>query len=301
MRKLFVFLCCFILTSCDSAEESVQVNSNALYVDSKIGVALKDGCENKILLLAVEPKFVFPDDHDSEFCFRGYDNNILISCDGKSVSVEQFESINQQQQEQLKADILTARKGGLEQFVKLNPELVGADKQKDYLESLYGALEIKLDACGWQAFIDKNHDILDAVALRCLVNNESFHACQKTIKYNVLLNTNEYHDKTKLTPSWKMISTTDELASYSSLGMDAKLIHSIDFSKDIVIYLSGGEKPTDAYSLQIGDICVDKIDVRIVQCAGWNEGEMLSDPRMLIQLPKNKYDVEFRESESVCE
>lgn len=70
----------------------------------------------------------------------------------------------------------------------------------------------------------------------------------------------------------------------------------------MVIYLSGGIKPTVGYSLQLNEICVDStIKVHIVHCAGQNEGEELSEPVMLIQLPKNEYDVEFSNHDIICE
>ena len=70
----------------------------------------------------------------------------------------------------------------------------------------------------------------------------------------------------------------------------------------MVIYISGGIKPTVGYSLQLDEICVDStIKVHIVHCDGQNEGAELSEPVMLIQLPKNEYDVEFSNHDIICE
>ncbi len=68
----------------------------------------------------------------------------------------------------------------------------------------------------------------------------------------------------------------------------------------MVIYLSGGIKPDRR--VFPATFCVDStIKVHIVHCAGQNEGEELSEPVMLIQLPKNEYDVEFSNHDIIFE
>ncbi|MGI5830744.1 MAG: hypothetical protein ACOX8U_11355 [Bradymonadia bacterium] len=285
-----------------ASSEQVQAALGVLQIDPRIDNALKLGCDNKTLLLAVEPKIVIPDRDESEFCFFSHESNTITSCNGKVVSLAEAEAINNKRLEQLKLDILEARKIGLDKFIELNPNLVSAERAQDYYGALYGSLNIKIDACDWQSFINKNRDILDIVALRALVNDSAQISCKESVEYKVLLKADNYSVNSKPSPYYKILSSKDDLAPLTALGLDDTVINSVDFVKDFVLYLSGGEQPTIAYSLQIDDICIDsKVEVHITHCAGQDEGEALSEPIMLIQLPKNDYDIEFNERELVCE
>ena len=283
--------------------EQVQSVLGSLQLDPRIDATLNAGCDNKTLLLVVEPKFALPEVDDSDFCFWTDENNTIISCDGKVVSQAEAEAINNQRLEKLKSDISSARKAGLDKFMELNPDLVNADQAKAYLDALYGALNIKMDACDWQSFIDKNRNILDIVEFRALVDNDVQQACTgETVEYKILLKADTYSNSSTPAPSFKVISSKDDLASFKSFGLDDNGLNVIDFTKDVVLLLSAGIKPDIGYSLKIDDICVDStIDVQIINCAGQPAGDALSEPIMLIQLPKNNYEVEFSDREIVCE
>lgn len=283
--------------------EQVQSALGSLQIDPKIDATLRAGCDNKTLLLVVEPKLALPEVDESEFCFWTDENNTIISCDGKVVSQAEAEAINNQRLEKLKLDISSARKAGLDKFMELNPDLVNADQAKAYLDALYGALNIKMDACDWQSFIDKNRNILDIVEFRALVDNDVQKACTgESVEYKILLKANTYSDSSIPATSFKVISSKDDLDSFKSFGLNDNTINSIDFTKDVVVLLSGGKKNNTGYSLKIDDICVDsKIDVQIINCAGQPADDALSEPIMLIQLPKNNYEVEFSDREIVCE
>jgi hypothetical protein len=286
-----------------ATSEQVQAVLGTLQLDPNIDKALKAGCDNKTLLLVVEPKLALPEVDESEFCFWTDENNTIISCDGKVVSQSEAEAINNQRLEKLKSDLSSARKAGLDKFMEVNPDLVSANKAKDYLDALYGALDIKMDACDWQSFIDLNRDILDIVEFRALVDNDVQQACTgESVEYKVLLKADTYSDSSKPAPSFKVISSNDDLALFKSFGLDDNVIKAIDFTKDVVLLLSAGEKSDTGYSLRIDDICADsKIDVQIINCAGQPADDALSEPIMLIQLPKNNYEVEFSNHEIVCE
>ena len=283
--------------------EQVQSALGSLQIDPKIDATLRAECDNKTLLLVVEPKLALPDVDESEFCFWTDENNTIISCDGKVVSQAEAEAINNQRLEKLKLDISSARKAGLDKFMELNPDLVNADQAKAYLDALYGALNIKMDACDWQSFIDKNRNILDIVEFRALVDNDVQKACTgESVEYKILLKADTYSDSSIPATSFKVISSKDDLDSFKSFGLNDNTINSIDFTKDVVVLLSGGKKNNTGYSLKIDDICVDsKIDVQIINCAGQPADDALSEPIMLIQLPKNNYEVEFSDREIVCE
>lgn len=283
-----------------ATSEQVQAALGALQLDPKIDEALKDGCENKTLLLVVEPKLALPEIDESEFCFWTDNNNTIISCDGKVVSQAEAEAINNQRLEKLKSDLSSARKAGLDKFMEINPDIVSADQAKAYLDALYGALNIKMDACGWPSFLNKNRDILDLVEFRGLVENDVQQTCTgESVTYKVLLNSDSYNDSSKATPSFKVISSHDELGSFKSL--DDNAIKSIDFMKDIVLLLSAGQMPNTGYSLRIGCLDPYKVNVQIVNCVGQPVDDAFSEPIMLIQLPKNNYEVEFSNHEIVCE
>lgn len=283
--------------------EQVQSALGSLQIDPKIDATLRAECDNKTLLLVVEPKLALPEVDESEFCFWTDENNTIISCDGKVVSQAEAEAINNQRLEKLKLDISSARKAGLDKFMELNPDLVNADQAKAYLDALYGALNIKMDACDWQSFIDKNRNILDIVEFRALVDNDVQKACTgESVEYKILLKADTYSDSSITATSFKVISSKDDLDSFKSFGLSDNTINSIDFTKDVVVLLSGGKKNNTGYSLKIDDICVDsKIDVQIINCAGQPADDALSEPIMLIQLPKNNYEVEFSDREIVCE
>lgn len=283
--------------------EQVQSALGSLQIDPKIDAILRAECDNKTLLLVVEPKLALPEVDESEFCFWTDENNTIISCDGKVVSQAEAEAINNQRLGKLKLDISSARKAGLDKFMELNPDLVNADQAKAYLDALYGALNIKMDACDWQSFIDKNRNILDIVEFRALVDNDVQKACTgESVEYKILLKADTYSDSSIPATSFKVISSKDDLDSFKSFGLNDNTINSIDFTKDVVVLLSGGKKNNTGYSLKIDDICVDsKIDVQIINCAGQPADDALSEPIMLIQLPKNNYEVEFSDREIVCE
>ena len=283
--------------------EQVQSALGSLQIDPKIDAILRAECDNKTLLLVVEPKLALPEVDESEFCFWTDENNTIISCDGKVVSQAEAEAINNQRLGKLKLDISSARKAGLDKFMELNPDLVNADQAKAYLDALYGALNIKMDACDWQSFIDKNRNILDIVEFRALVDNDVQKACTgESVEYKILLKADNYSDSSIPATSFKVISSKDDLDSFKSFGLNDNTINSIDFTKDVVVLLSGGKKNNTGYSLKIDDICVDsKIDVQIINCAGQTADDALSEPIMLIQLPKNNYEVEFSDREIVCE
>ena len=210
--------------------------------------------------------------------------------------------MNAKRLEKLKADLSAARKASLDTFMANNPNLVSEDKAKSYLDVLYGGLDIKLDACDWVSFIDKNRDILDIVELRALVDTYIPTTCTASVEHTVLLKANNYNVGTNIAPSFKSLSTTEELFAYKSMGLNDNVIDAIDFTKDVVLYLSAGQKPTTGYSLQIDDICVDsKIEAHVVHCAGQSDDDALSEPMMLLQLPINDYEVEFINREIICE
>ena len=282
--------------------EQVQDVLNTLYIDPKIDNSLKDGCENKTLLLEIELKLDLPAPNASEFCFWTDESNTIISCDGEVVSQEEAEAKNRQALEKLASDLTAARQSGLDTFMTLNPNLVSSEQAKSYVDVLYGALNIKLDACEYQSFIDKNRDILSIVALRDLVANDNQTMCEKSVEYKILLETNNYGETTQAEPLFKIMSSKDELQALNLHDLDDKIIEAIDFTKDVVVYLSGGQKSDTGYSLKIDDICVDSpIDVKITRCAGQPADTALSEPVMLIQLPKSNYKVEFSEHKAVCE
>lgn len=286
-----------------AAPEQVQAVLGTLQLDPKIDTALRAGCNNKTLLLVVEPKLALPEVDQSDFCFWTDENDNIISCDGKVVSQAEAEAINNQRLEKLKSDLSSARKAGLDKFLEVNPDLVSEDKVKAYLDALYGALDIKMNACDWQSFIDKNHDTLDIIEFRALVDNDVQKTCtDESVDYKVLLKSDAYSDSSNSGPSFKVISSKDDLALFKSYGLNDNAINAIDFTKDVVLLLSAGEKPNTGYSIRIDDICVDsKINVQIINCAGQPADDALSEPIMLIQLPKNDYEVEFSNHVIVCE
>ena len=283
--------------------EQVQSMLGALMLDPSIDAALEAGCDNKTLLLYVEPKLALPEIDESEFCFWTDENNTIISCDGKVVSQAEAEAMNQQRLQKLQSNLSAARKAGLDKFMEMNPDLVSEEQAELYLNVLYVGLNIKMEACDWQSFIDKNRDILDIVAFRALVNHEVHKTClTESIEYKVLLKADRYTDHTKFAPSSEILSSKDGLVSFKSLGLEDNAINAIDFTKDVVLYLSAGMKPDTGYAIRIDDICADaKVDVRVVHCAAQPADTAHSEPIMLIQLPKNNYEVEFSNHEIVCE
>lgn len=274
----------------------------ALQIDPNIGLALQSDCKNKTLLLSAELKLDLPEADSSEFCFWTDENNAAISCNGKSVSQAEAEAINNQRLEKLKSDLSAARKSALEAFVAINPDLVSEAQKNAYASSLYGALDIKMDACGWQTFIGKNRDMLAVAELRGIVDDIVTEKCDASVEYKVLLNANKTDAELSGAASFKILSDKSELAAFKSYGLNDGVIDAIDFSEEIVMFISGGEKPTTGYRLEIDDICADsKIIVYISHCAGQAEDTALSEPIMLTKLPKNQYDAEFRNRERVCE
>ena len=285
-----------------ATSEQVQTVLGSIQIDPDIEESLKSGCNDKTLLLVVEPKMTIPEFDESDFCFWTDENNTIISCDGKVVSQEEAEALNAKRLEKLKADLSAARKASLETFMANNPNLVSENKAQSYLDVLYGGLDIKLEACDWTSFIDKNHDILDIVELRAIVNKDTPTTCTTSVEHTVLLKANNYNVDTNTAPSFKRLSTKEELVAYKSFGLNDNVIDAIDFTKDMVLYLSAGQKPTTGYSLKIDDICVDsKIEVHVDHCAGQSEDDAHSEPLMLLQLPNDEYEVEFINREIICE
>ncbi len=275
---------------------------SALHVDPNIGIALNTGCQNKTLLLSVEPKLDVPETDSSEFCFWTDENNTMISCNGKSVSQSEAEAINNQRLETLKSELSAARKSALEAFMAINPNLVSEAQKNAYAESLYGALNIKMDACGWPDFVETNRDILAVAEYRGLVDDMVPEKCESSLEYKILLNANKDASEPSGSASFGILSDKSDLASFETYGLNAGAIDAIDFSEEVVMFISGGEKPTTGYRLEIDDICDDsEIVVYISHCAGQSDDTALSEPIMLMKLPKNEYVVVFRNRERVCE
>lgn len=285
-----------------ASDEQIETSLNTLQIDPRLDEALKSDCHQKTLLLAVEPKVDVVSIDIADFCFWTDNTQTTISCNGDKVSQEEAEAMNLAQIEALNKKRLEAREAGLEKFIEHNPGLVDDDQKALYLEALYGALNIKIPACEWEDFISRNEDILHIVELRALVEEYTSVICENSVDYQVLLETTEYRDNSLEKSSYKILSSQEELAAYKAIGVTDEMIESVDFEKDIVLYLSAGTKGTLAYSLKIEDICVDsKIDVQVVYCAGQNADDALSDPTMLLQLPKANYEAEFTERALVCE
>lgn len=287
------------------AASANQVNEamHQLQIDPKIESSLEAGCDDKTLLLLVEPKLTMPQIDTSEFCFWANEDKSFISCDGNEVSEEEAVAINNQYLDQLKTALQTARKSALDTFMAANPDLVSQAMAKAYLDASYGGMNIKLNACDWSAFIDKNKTILDIVELRAIVDNTEPTTCSKAIEYQTLLNTLNYNiDAQPSTTSYQILSSAEDLAPFKAFGLADSVIQTIDFSQNIVIALSAGTKPTTGYSLHIDAICDDaKINAYVQHCAGQPEDDAEAEPILLIQLPSNVYEVTFQSRDIICE
>ena len=299
-------------TFADGNEASAEQLSAAMSIthpkpmSDKLDSELKDDCENKTLLVSL----YFKHNEDAMHLPCNHTLQSEMECDGEIVSMEEAEKRNNEYRKAWFANLNKARNEMLDQFIMLNPGLVGEEIEAQYRKTEYGSLDLKMPACDYQSFIEKNSPLLESIRIRGLVEDFTPETCDSPLEYKVLLNKQEFWmEQCNETPTYTALNSQDDLNnylenadSYLQQYIKASNINDIDFEHFTVLVLFGGIHGSTAYPLNVETVCKDApINVYIDHCVGKPEDTSMSCPLMILQAPKGEYNVNFVPRDLVCE
>lgn len=287
-------------------EEQLQSAMSITHPNTHIDEALKDGCENKTLLVSLSFKYY----ESAMFLPCHHIDNSTMECDGEIVSFEEAERRNNDYRKAWFGNLNQARNAMLDQFIKLNPDLVSEEIEANYRENDFSSLALKMPACDYKSFISKNSPLLDSIKFRGLVADQIPEVCDSPLDYKVLLNNREFWmEQCNETPTYTALNSQEDLNNYLKDADDylkqyiqSSKLNEIDFEHSTVLVLFGGSYGSTAYPLNVETVCKDApINVYIDHCVGKPEDTSMSCPLMILQAPKGEYNVNFVPRDLVCE
>ncbi len=292
-----------------ATDEQVQKAMSELYIDPRIHDAIKANCENKTLLLVIDPKVDMPDIDTSNFCYA-LDGN-KTTCDGKSEA--EVKENNEKIIKQIQADIQKAKANAANKLVQANPGLINEQSLNQYIES-YSAIDIKLNACDFDLFIQQNSDKLNIVEFRDVVEQAAPVECQSRIEHKVLLTASLFDvveqsgaDKFPKDGSYQIFSNQDDMMAYiSSTGSEltskiSNKLDNIDFEQNVVLAIFSAITNPQA-KLTVDQICAgESVNAYLESCAGQPVDDADAVAALFIQAPKAEYQVKFSQRRLVCE
>ncbi|GEM_PF-5615641 len=271
--------------------DTVHELAQSPMIDNKIEEALKDGCDNKTLVLICELRDDYP--------------LLALPDPGNPNSAKNKEFYQKKHESHAKA---------VDAFVADNPGLLSDEEIEAFKATEYG-FTFNLDACAYTEFIQKNKNKIYILELMGVVDNTSKTECTKDLDYTILFNDNaglgpqgnhgtyqifkdaesykKYIDSKKQYVTWEGFDFDNWSAKLKSLS------NKVDFTKDNLV-LVDMEVGSGSIHLRVLNACDDQFEVASTWCEGHPMTNDMAYPMMIARMAKGDVQVKISSKGLAC-